>query len=141
MSADTTQNSVPDIAEGRHNAAWHEFMARIISHLESTREEDWVEDVVRSKDGSKNCLFGHIFSMSEDEKESNRLWDLFECTVATTYMVYPVNDGRDPDYPQATPRQRCLAYLHDLKAGRTESVLQIMESMDREHRAETQKFA
>lgn len=93
---------------------------RIITYLEQTDEDSWCTDVVRTKDG-KNCLFGHLFDLG-----GSRLMDWFE-NIATTYMVYPVNDGENPNYPQLTPKQRCIAYLNDLRRGNAKTSYQLME--------------
>ena len=37
------------------------------------------------------------------------LWDWFEANIATTYMIYPVNDGTAPRYQQKTAKERCIA--------------------------------
>lgn len=103
----------------------------IIDYMEATPEESWGEKVVRSKDG-KNCFFGHLFNMGTDEKESNYLWGLFEEVWATTYMIYPVNDGEHPKYKQDTSKQRVIAYLKDLRDGVEKSTHQIMEEYEME---------
>ena len=91
----------------------------IIPYLEKTNNNSWCTDVVKTKDG-KNCLFGHLFDLGGGE-----LMDWFE-NIATTYMVYPVNDGKNPNYKQETPKQRCIAYLKDLQSGKAKTTLQLM---------------
>jgi hypothetical protein len=98
----------------------------IIDYLESTSKESWCQDVVRTKDG-KNCFFGHLFNMGRNEKESNRIWDMFEECFATTYMIYPVNDGKNSLYQQPTPKQRCISYLKDLRDGKQLTTYQLMD--------------
>lgn len=100
----------------------------IIDYMEATSEDSWGVDVVRSKDGSKNCFFGHLFNMGKDQEESNELWGLFEELYATTYMIYPVNDGENPYYQQATPKQRVIAYLKDLRDGKAMTTYEVMET-------------
>lgn len=92
----------------------------IIPYMENTTEESWCEDVVKTKDG-KNCLFGHLFDLGGRE-----LFDWFE-NIATTYMVYPVNDGENENYQQPTPKQRCVAYLKDLQSGKAKTTYQLMD--------------
>jgi len=92
----------------------------IIPYMENTTEESWCEDVVKTKDG-KNCLFGHLFDLGGGE-----LFDWFE-NIATTYMVYPVNDGKNENYQQPTPKQRCVAYLKDLQSGKAKTTYQLMD--------------
>ena len=41
--------------------------------------------------------------------------NFFEENIATTYMIYPVNDGKHPKYQQSTPKARSIAYLKDLR--------------------------
>lgn len=87
-------------------------LAQIIDHLDrNTKEEDWCVDVVRTKDGSQNCLFGHLANYG-----GMKLYHDFEM-IATEFMVYPINDGKNPNYPQETPKQRVLAYLKNIEAG------------------------
>lgn len=92
----------------------------IIPYMENTTEESWCMDVVKTKDG-KNCLFGHLYDLGGGE-----LMDWFE-NIATTYMVYPVNDGENPNYQQPTPKQRCVAYLKDLQSGKAKTTYQLMD--------------
>lgn len=99
----------------------------VIAHMEGTDESAWLTDVVRSADGSRNCFFGHLFSMGADDREGTRLWDWFESEYSTTYSVYPINDGDHPGYRQETPKQRVLAYLRDLRDGRAKTTMQVME--------------
>lgn len=66
----------------------------------------------RHEDGrEQNCIIGHIFNIGKDDREGNLWVQGFEANIATTYMIFPVNDGEHPRYQQATPRERCLAYL------------------------------
>ncbi len=101
-------------------------LQQTIKHLESTGEEEWCVGVVRTKGGDQNCILGHVFNMGgEDEKESNRWWRWFEDHIASTFMIYPVNDGEHPDFPQATPRQRCLAYLRAIESGERKAMCEM----------------
>jgi len=105
---------------------WKEKLGEIINHIKYTNVSDWCKDVVRTKDGLKNCLFGHVFNMGKDNKEANQWWDFMEM-VATTYMVYPVNDGSHPKYKQNNPRDRCVAYLEDILSGEEKTTVQLMD--------------
>jgi hypothetical protein len=110
----------------------------IITMVEETSEESWQTEVVRSADGTRNCFFGHLHALgvtlaadvsaealprstrpdiTPGDYIGSRLWDWFESAWATTYAIYPVNDGTNPAYPQQTPRQRVLAYLRALHSG------------------------
>jgi len=99
----------------------------VVAYMESTPEDSWRVGTVRSTDGATNCFFGHLFNMGKDDKEGSDLWDAFEELWATTYMLYPVNDGESPNYPQATPKQRVIAYLRDLASGSAPTTWALME--------------
>lgn len=128
----------------------------IIAMVEGTAEDAWQVDVVRSRDGNRNCFFGHLHAygtrlaahlpadtvpaffrerlpeVNASDYFASQLWDWFECAFASTYAIYPVNDGTNPRYRQPTPRQRVLAYLHALATG---DELTTMESMGAEFAA------
>lgn len=113
-----------------------DFFQKFIPYLESTQPEQWCVDVVRSKDLSSNCLFGHLANfLGDDNKVLNQGWDWFECVIATTFMVYPVNDGKNPKYQQPTARERCIAYMKDLQSGAEQTTEAIMEEYDRAYQA------
>ncbi len=102
----------------------------LISYLEKTNDDQWQTDVCRSKDGKRNCVMGHLFNWAGgDGKDSDGrikgslAWDWFESVYATTYMIYPVNDGSHPAYPQATPKERILIYLKNLRDGKEKTTL------------------
>lgn len=99
----------------------------VIAYMEGTAEESWRTDTVRSADGSTNCFFGHLFSMGGNDERGSALWNWFEEAWSSTYRIYPINDGDNPDYPQATPKQRVLAYLRALADG---TELNTADSMD-----------
>ena len=44
--------------------------------------------------------------------------DFFEERWATMSMIFPVNDGQHEKYQQPTAKERCLAYLADLRDGK-----------------------
>ena len=105
----------------------------LITYLEATQESDWIVDRVRTKDG-KGCVMSHIFDWGGgDEKDDNgwtkgsQAWDWFEEIWATTYMIYPVNDKQHSKYQQDTPKQRCIAYLKDLRDGKEKNTQQLWE--------------
>lgn len=93
----------------------------IIAYMEHTDAAKWATDVVRTKDGD-NCFFGHLFNFA-----GGTLWNLFEEMYATEYMIYPVNDGENATYPQATAKERVIAYLKDLRDGKAKTTHQLME--------------
>lgn len=108
---------------------WKENLQMVINHCKATPDDSWCEDVVRTKDG-KNCLMGHVFAMGRNDKEGNDWWNWFENAVATTFMVYPVNDGTNPKYPQKSAKERCIAYMEDLLAGREKTTADYFRELD-----------
>lgn len=110
-------------------------LPELIEYLKNTDKDSWCTDVVRTKD-KKNCIMGHVFSFCADEdgEHGGDGWDYFEEVWATTYMIYPVNDGTHPKYQQKTAKDRCLAYLHDLLTGNEKNTLQLMEEDWRKHK-------
>jgi len=107
----------------------HFELQELIDFLEATPEESWRCNTVRSKDGKTNCVMGHIYAFCAggyDQDGGSAGWDFFEAMWATTFMIYPVNDGQDPKYPQTTPKQRCLAYIKDLRDGKEKNTRQLM---------------
>lgn len=108
------------------------FIHKFIEHCENTDPEDWMEGVCRSTDQTKNCLLGQIYKLFNDDTElSNEYVDFFEYHYATTYMFFPVNDGENPDYQQSNARDRCIAYLRDLRDGKAKTTLDYMKEYDK----------
>ncbi len=105
-------------------------LQEIIDYMETTKEESWCVDVVRTKD-QKNCFFGHLVNMESDPREGQFLWDIFEECIATTYMIFPVNDGENKDYQQPTPKQRVIAYLKDLRDKKTPTTQDLMREYEK----------
>ena len=103
-------------------------LTEIIEYMEKTDEKDWCVDVVRS--WNSNCFFWHLHAMCKDDEEATFNWDMFEDQWATTYMIYPVNDGQNPKYQQATPKQRVLAYLKNLLNWIEKNTYQLMQEYD-----------
>jgi hypothetical protein len=56
----------------------------------------------------------------------SEIWDNFEEIWATTYMIYPVNDGKNSKYQQKTAKDRVIAYLEDLNSGKEKTTYQLM---------------
>jgi hypothetical protein len=77
--------------------------------------------VVKTKDG-RSCVFGHIFDLG-----GNHMCDWFESNIATTYMIYPINDGTNPQYKQQTAKERCIAYLKDIRDGKQKTAPQLWD--------------
>ena len=99
----------------------------VIDYLEDTADESWLMGRCRSEDGSQNCVLGHLLDFGGGEAI-----DVFEEVYATSFMVFPVNDGEHPDYPQPTPKQRVLAYLRNMEAGREPTTLDHLRAYDEE---------
>jgi len=115
---------------------WKDWpLKRIIAYMEATPTTSWTTDVVCSKDG-QNCFYGHLHAMGggDDQMGGSHLWDFFEECFATTYMLYPVNDGQDPDYPQPTAKARVIAYLKDLDAGKKKTTAELMEEYHQQYK-------
>lgn len=100
----------------------------VIAYMEATDDESWNLDTVRSKDGKLNCFFGHLFNMGSDDAEANHIWNWFEAEWATTYSIYPVNDGEHPNYQQESAKERVLAYLRNLRDGKEMTTPENMEA-------------
>lgn len=100
----------------------------LISFLDRTKDEKWCTDVVKTKDG-KSCVLGHVFDWG-----GSHAWDWFEEAIATTYMIYPVNDGDDPEYKQQTPKERVIQYLKDVKDGKVLTTNQLMDECMKEYK-------
>lgn len=97
----------------------HDRLPEFINYCSATSENEWTTDVVRTRDG-KNCLFGHLVDWYYGKGYDGNIspaWDMFEDIWSSTYMVYNINDGKNPSYQQPTPKQRCLAYLKNLWLG------------------------
>jgi len=106
----------------------------LLRYLEATTEESWCTDVVKDK-GGRSCFFGHVFDWGggDENRNGSRAMDIFEACFATTYMIYPVNDGQHPKYQQKTPKQRCLAYFKDLLSGEEKTTYQLMQEYENDN--------
>lgn len=91
------------------------FLPTFINYLKNTSIDSWCTNVYRTSDG-KNCLYGHLVEFVGND-HCNDAIDIFENLYATTYMVFPVNDGRSEIYKQNNPRDRCIAYLQNMVNG------------------------
>lgn len=94
-------------------------MQSFIDYLEATTESQWYLHKVRNETNTKNCLYGHLVNWyygKDYEGSISPIWDAFE-EVGTTFYVYPINDGQNPNYPQKTARERCIAYLQNVQSG------------------------
>lgn len=66
------------------------------------------------------CAFGHLGfednTVNSNTNESAALRDLFFAGVHITHITH-INDGKNPEYQQDTPKQRILAALRDVQKG------------------------
>lgn len=118
-----------------------------IAYLEKTKDEEWQIDTVRNSSNSKNCVMGHLVNWFYGERYEGDIslaWDLFEEIWATTYMIYPVNDGHAPSwmnykYDQSTPKERIIAYLKNLNGRKEKTVQDLWEEGERRLNVELEK--
>jgi hypothetical protein len=90
----------------------------LIKYCENTKPNEWYLHKVRNKGNTKNCLYGHLVNWyygKDYTGDITPIWDAFE-EVGTTFYIYPINDGRNPKYPQKTARERCIAYLKNVQS-------------------------
>jgi uncharacterized protein YdbL (DUF1318 family) len=93
-----------------------------IQKFEAIPEKFWI--VGKFHCGHKHCAQGHIKDQhraDEAGEMSERLHGLLMrvCTGPKAEIgnaIARVNDGREPDYQQPTPKARILAALRDVKA-------------------------
>jgi hypothetical protein len=101
-------------------------MPDLIAYLEATAPDAWLTDRCRSQDGKQHCIYSHIFEFGGGDADGgSHFCDLFEECIATTYMLFSVNDGTNPDYQQATAKERCIAYFTAIHEGREPNVNQL----------------
>lgn len=124
--------------------SWQKTIKRLndlpsfIKYLRGTNDSEWQVDTVRSKNDKKNCVMGHLvnwFYGKDYEGNITEAWDLFEEMWATTYMIYPVNDGNTPEwmnrkYNQSTPKERVIAYLKNLSEGKEKTTQVLMKESE-----------
>ena len=104
-----------------------------IDYLEGTGDDEWTVDIVRTEGNKQNCVMGHLMNWYYGKEYKGviaQAWDMFEEMWATTYMLYPVNDGRSPEwmnyrYEQKTPKERVIAYLRNLAEGKEKTTNQL----------------
>lgn len=109
----------------------------LLVYLENTSDESWLVDKCRSKDHQQHCVISHIFNFgggdeldSKGNTKGGYAVAMFEEVYATTFMIYPVNDGKDPRYQQSTPKARCIAYIQALRDGKEKTTLDCWKEMD-----------
>jgi hypothetical protein len=97
-----------------------------INKFEAIPEEKWcIGEFINQKD--QCCALGHCGRRLDrlNGLEDSALVDLILIRISTLrplYGIVSINDGDDPNYPQATPKQRVLAALRDIKLKREATV-------------------
>lgn len=89
-----------------------------IKKFEAIPEEKWMVGEFKDNEG-RFCALGHCgqrmgMSCNEIPDESWTLRSLFAWTM-NRFSVTNINDGKDYNYQQPTPKQRVLAALYDVK--------------------------
>ena len=108
-----------------------EFLEKIINYLKTIPDEKWIVEKVRDEN-SRGCVMSHIFDYGEKYNYGGSdMWDLFEECFATTFMIYPVNDGENPKYKQKTPKARCLKYLNNMLIGKEKTTSELLEEYEK----------
>ncbi len=78
-------------------------------------EEKWCSDYYSNK--GQCCVMGHLGVRHEDWSESDEATAFRELFSDQKLNEVSINDGRNPRFPQPTPKQRILAAL-DFIAGK-----------------------
>lgn len=105
--------------------AFEDNLDKLIEYLDTTTPESWCLDVCGTED-HQFCLLGHVLIFG-----GNRFVDWFENRVATTFMFYPINDGTNKKYQQPTAKERCIAYIKDLRDGKEKTTKDHEEDYDK----------
>lgn len=108
------------------------FLTTFINYLKNTSIDSWCINVYRTSDG-KNCLYGHLVEFVGND-HCNDAIDIFENLYATTYMVFPVNDGRSEIYKQNNPRDRCIAYLQNMVNGIEKTTVDLFDEYSSQYK-------
>lgn len=104
-----------------------DLLDEVIAYLEGTEEESWWPGpTYRSPCGTQHCALSHVEARWDMETMGE-----FESTWSNSYVIGSVNDGGNRYYRQATPKARCLAYLHALRRGDEPDMTTSMEASSR----------
>lgn len=119
-------------------------MDRILAWLGNTSDSQWCvdwcgEEASGVPGGVRFCVRGHLLVYAEFHGCPEGFDALFHEVWATEYMYYPVNDGKHPDYQQATPKARVMAYFGDLRDGKKPTTYQLMDAEMKSYRVSDQK--
>lgn len=114
-----------------YGSDYKKFLRDFIPYLEDTTEESWIDIIFANTDTSKRCVIWHFIGFvgqdNPDAKSSSNL-DWYEANVCFIQRAgCEVNDGNHPDYQQETPKQRSIAYLKNLLAGKELTPMELMD--------------
>lgn len=87
----------------------------VVGVIEGTDPDTWwAGPTFSSPCGTRHCVLAHVFYLLGDQ-----VLDTFENVWSTSYVIGAgVNDQASDEYPQLHPKDRVLAFLADLRAGR-----------------------
>lgn len=107
------------------------FLRDFIPYLESKPEDQWIDVIFANTDTSKRCVIYHFLGfVGQDYPRANcsNNLDWYEANVCFIHRAgCEVNDGNHPDYQQATPKQRSIAYLKNLLAGKELTPIELLD--------------
>ena len=106
-----------------YGSDYKEFLKEFIPYLESKSEYTWIDIIFANKDTSKRCVIWHFLGFVgcdyPTSKFGSKNLDWYEANVCFIQQAgCMVNDGNHRDYQQPTPKQRSIAYLKNLLAGK-----------------------
>lgn len=85
-----------------------------IAKFEAIPENDWCTGNIENVDGQR-CAIGHCVQSDGDSLNEEEIDALKWLFISNGHKIDLVNDRIDQDYKQATPKQRVLAALRDIK--------------------------
>lgn len=90
------------------------LLERVTRLIAQTSRDDWWEGpTFRSPCGTKHCVLSHVA-----EAFGTQVMEEFEATWSSSYVIgFRVNDKPTARYPQRHPKDRVMAYLHNLATG------------------------
>jgi len=111
---------------------YKKFLSDFIPYLESKPEDEWIDVIFANKDASRRCVIFHFLGFVgqdyPDSKLCSQNLDWYEANVCFIQQAgCMVNDGNHPDYQQETPKQRSVAYLKNLFAGKELTPMEMLD--------------
>jgi len=114
-----------------YGSDYKRFLMDFIPYLESKPESEWIDSIFTNTDTSKRCVIYHFLGfVGQDNPHSNcgNNLDWYEsCICPIQKAGCFVNDGNDPDYQQASPKQRSIAFLENLLEGKELTTMQALD--------------